>query len=390
MFIFGFGIRTNGRSINAVNSHSHNEFSIFSFFQMSGSDSTTTTTTTTSPLMTTTNHLLDRPNPHLNNRRKFSFPAALQSNLLGADIASGLSQNLTNSSAISARRRLSNVSDVVTRKLSNTIGWRSPQIPAQDIITQGKCLCGQYIRSRLKRSGVFNRKLGLQRIRSIVGTPTIQIMREVFPALSFVGEELERMHPRTYNGIARQISRAPGGDLQSPENASVLLGAVARDLFKTDITWGKVRVICILFDSADELRWWWLWRRLRNFYFQARVYLLWDFCTNIVFPAGDLAVRRQWRSRGGVRPARASGLFAETRRWCCGCHRGRVGDMDNGERRLDRLEFVRATDILGIHEIRMDCHSSRLSSGTVPAEFSAQIHWITSHSEYFVLIWIFE
>lgn len=73
-------------------------------------------------------------------------------------------------------------------------------------------------------------------------TPTIQIMREVFPALSFVGEELERMHPRTYNGISRQITRAPGGDLQSPENTAVLLGAVARELFKADITWGKVSV----------------------------------------------------------------------------------------------------------------------------------------------------
>lgn len=200
-------------------------------------------TGSTVPGTGTSTNLLERPSPILNNRRKFSFPASLHSaNLLGSDIASGgtLGQNLTNSSAISARRRLSNVSDVVTRKLSNTIGWRSPQIPAQDIITQGKCLCGQYIRSRLKRAGVFNRKLGLQRIRSIVGTPTIQIMREVFPALSFVGEELERMHPRTYNGIARQISRAPGGDLQSPENAAVLIGAVARELFKSEITWGKV------------------------------------------------------------------------------------------------------------------------------------------------------
>lgn len=87
---------------------------------------------------------------------------------------------------------------------------------------------------------MFNRKLGLQRMRSVVGpSPTVQMMREVFPALSFVGEELERMHPRTYQGIARQISRS--GDLQSPENTRALLGAIARELFKTDISWGKVR-----------------------------------------------------------------------------------------------------------------------------------------------------
>lgn len=111
----------------------------------------------------------------LESKRKFSFPVTLHS-----------SSFLTEVSTLSARRRLSNVGDAVTRKLSNTIGWKVPPIPTQDIVTQGKCLCGQYIRSRLKRSGVFNKKLGLQRIRSIVGTPSIHIVREVFPTLSYV------------------------------------------------------------------------------------------------------------------------------------------------------------------------------------------------------------
>lgn len=48
------------------------------------------------------------------------------------------------------------------------------------------------------------------------------------------------MHPAVYTGVARQISRATGGELQSPEAAPILLGAVARDLFRADITWGKV------------------------------------------------------------------------------------------------------------------------------------------------------
>lgn len=55
-----------------------------------------------------------------------------------------------------------------------------------------------------------------------------------------LGEELERMHPRTYTGITRQISRTQGGDIKNPETFNVLLSAVARDLFKTDISWGKV------------------------------------------------------------------------------------------------------------------------------------------------------
>lgn len=108
------------------------------------------------------------------NRRKFSFPVQLTAGSLLGD-----------ANGFSARRRLSNVSDAFSRKLSSTIGWKQ-QIPSQDIITQGKCLCGQYIRCRLKRSGIFNRKLGLQRIRSIVGTPSVHIVRETFPALLFV------------------------------------------------------------------------------------------------------------------------------------------------------------------------------------------------------------
>lgn len=49
------------------------------------------------------------------------------------------------------------------------------------------------------------------------------------------------MHPKLYSGISRQVSsRSGGGELQSPENAAVLLSAIARDLFRTDITWGKV------------------------------------------------------------------------------------------------------------------------------------------------------
>ncbi|KAJ6633418.1 Bcl-2-related ovarian killer protein like A, partial [Pseudolycoriella hygida] len=137
--------------------------------------------------------------PHA--KRKFSYPVSLQASTFLSDAGS-----------LSARRRLSN----------------------------GKCLCGQYIRSRLKRSGIFNKKLGLQRLRSIIGTPAAHVVREVFPALNYIGEELERMHPKLYTSVTRQISRKAGGELSSAESASVLLSSVARDLFRNDITWGKV------------------------------------------------------------------------------------------------------------------------------------------------------
>lgn len=137
------------------------------------------------------NHHLDRPPPSL-NRRKFSFPASLHSaHLLGGSSGDLNGHHSLASSGLSARRRLSNVSDVVTRKLSSTIGWKSAHVPAQEIITQGKCLCGQYIRSRLIRAGVFNKKLGLQRIRSFVGSPNLNVIRDVFPIISFVRQRTD-------------------------------------------------------------------------------------------------------------------------------------------------------------------------------------------------------
>lgn len=48
------------------------------------------------------------------------------------------------------------------------------------------------------------------------------------------------MHPRIYNGVARQICRNPGGEFHTPDAVSLLLGAVGRELFRVEITWSKV------------------------------------------------------------------------------------------------------------------------------------------------------
>ncbi|KAH8398211.1 hypothetical protein KR222_002870 [Zaprionus bogoriensis] len=107
-----------------------------------------------------------------------------------------------------------------------------------EIINQGKCLCGQYIRARLRRAGVLNRKV-TQRLRNIL-EPSSYVVYEVFPALNTMGEELERMHPRVYTNVSRQLSRAPFGELEDSDMAPMLLNLVAKDLFRTSITWGKI------------------------------------------------------------------------------------------------------------------------------------------------------
>lgn len=213
---------------------------------------TTVTAATTIPIILPPTKPLDSL-PIVETKRKFSFPLLNTTSLLSEP------------NTISARRRFSNVSDVVTRKLSSTIGWKLPVVvPTQDLVTQGKCLCGQYIRNRLKRSGLFTKKLGLQRLRSIIGTPSAHIVREVFPALNYVrnlcifaipvcmflmfddsfqiGEELERMHPTLYTNVTRQITRGTSSDSKKSDTASVIVSAVARDLFRTNITWGKVKL----------------------------------------------------------------------------------------------------------------------------------------------------
>lgn len=53
-----------------------------------------------------------------------------------------------------------------------------------------------------------------------------------------LGDELERMHPRVYTGVARQI--CPGGEFESADSINMLLVTVARELFRMEITWSKI------------------------------------------------------------------------------------------------------------------------------------------------------
>ncbi|XP_049950554.1 apoptosis regulator R1-like isoform X1 [Schistocerca serialis cubense] len=175
-------------------------------------------------------------------RRKLSFPlqsahahhshAALLADRSGTAAASAAGGGELSSLA---RRRFSNVSDVVSRKLSHTIGWLNA--PACDIVEQGRALCAHYIRARLRRSGLSTRRCGLQRLR---GSPAA--VRDVFPELASVGRELERLHPKLFSAVARQASPSPGGVLAGDKSAGLILTAVARELFKNadQVTWAKV------------------------------------------------------------------------------------------------------------------------------------------------------
>ncbi|XP_043275716.1 bcl-2-related ovarian killer protein-like [Venturia canescens] len=137
-----------------------------------------------------------------------------------------------------ARRRLSNVSDVVSRKISHTIGWRSVSASVELTVSQGSSLCAQYIRNRLKRSGIFQRKLGLKRMRSAMLLPGGSVVGEVYPELTTVGSELEKMHPNLFTRIGRQIGSST---FTSEQSAAEALTDISREMLRSgEMTWSKI------------------------------------------------------------------------------------------------------------------------------------------------------
>lgn len=112
-------------------------------------------------------------------------------------------------SGSSTKRRLSQVGAVVSRRLSTTIGWRNlGQWSTSVVATEAKGLCAQYIRARFRRSSICHKKLGLQRLRSVVNmTNNYGGSSETFQYLNVLGKELEQQHPKIYRSVCRQICR---------------------------------------------------------------------------------------------------------------------------------------------------------------------------------------
>ena len=103
---------------------------------------------------------------------------------------------------------------------------------------QGSSLCAQYIRNRLKRCGIFHRKLGLKRMRSAMLLPGGAVVGEVYPELVSVGAELEKMHPNLFNRVARQIGC---GSFSSEQSVSEAVVDICREMIRNgEMTWSKV------------------------------------------------------------------------------------------------------------------------------------------------------
>ena len=62
-------------------------------------------------------------------------------------------------------------------------------------------MCGQHIRVWLKRRNLFNKRLGLQRLRSVANLPGNTAVCDVFVQLEALAMEMEKRHPKLYQGI---------------------------------------------------------------------------------------------------------------------------------------------------------------------------------------------
>lgn len=51
------------------------------------------------------------------------------------------------------------------------------------------------------------------------------------------------MHPRLYNDIGRQICYLQGANFQTPHTLQLLVTSVAKDLFRSEITWSKIAAL---------------------------------------------------------------------------------------------------------------------------------------------------
>ena len=184
-----------------------------------------------------------RLSPHPGHRvgvrqRKMSFPSTSPS------LSSYQLQTSDAGDTGKRYRRFSNVSDAVSRKLSTTLGWRTVSI--QEVVTQAKSLCGQHIRAWLKRRGLFTRKLGLQRLRSLASLPGGLAVCDVFVQLEALSIELERKYPKLYAGACRQMGMTVVTEKMIAKN----LSNMALHIFKKDITWFKVASFYNLVSSA--------------------------------------------------------------------------------------------------------------------------------------------
>ena len=107
----------------------------------------------------------------------------------------------------------------------------------REVSLQGSSLCARYIRSRLKRSGIYRRNLGLKSV------PGDQVVNEVAPWLFEYADELVRMHPLLYERTGGYVG---WHSFATEQDCYVVLLYVMQGLRRGDLgEWHLAKVIKI-------------------------------------------------------------------------------------------------------------------------------------------------
>lgn len=102
---------------------------------------------------------------------------------------------------VESKRRISQVSNVVTQHFQSTIGWSLKS--HSEIATQSRCLAAKYIRWKLRKVGLFHKRLQLQRLRSVgnLNDEHDVYINEIAIELKCLIQELERNHPKVFSSV---------------------------------------------------------------------------------------------------------------------------------------------------------------------------------------------
>lgn len=102
---------------------------------------------------------------------------------------------------VESKRRISQVSNVVTQHFQSTIGWSLKS--HSEIARQSRCLAAKYIRWKLRKNGLFHKRLQLQRLRSVgnlIDEHDVYI-NEIAIELKCLIQELDRNHPKLFSSV---------------------------------------------------------------------------------------------------------------------------------------------------------------------------------------------
>lgn len=136
-------------------------------------------------------------------------------------------------------KRLSQVGIAVGHHLSTTMGWKL-LANHSDIVKQSKCLCARYIRFKLRKCGLVNKRMNLQRLKSMCNITLDATTGQVAIELRYLILELERSYPKLYSSVLKNISSQ---SLKSVNGVQSVIQLISQELFRNDITWARIAAL---------------------------------------------------------------------------------------------------------------------------------------------------